>query len=181
MQAVKSMRARRLGKLPRRVEDLFRQMSRCAGALACAPRACVKLWAKCKRTGQDLLPQCDVFASICVPDVACTKALSEALKCEVQREHASVRVGLLKAWQLWLQEDWSKTGTNVYQWCKGLRDEAAAMILRPDGTLTCNAAEADELLRASWLPIFQMYDKKDKPTWQCFFAEFGKYIAAADA
>ena len=127
------------------------------------------------------MPQFDHFAATRVPDVADIKLLSDALKGEVQREHASVRVGRLKAWQMWLQEDWSKTGSKVYQWCKGLGDEAAAMILRPDGTLTCNATEADEFLRACWLPIFQMYVDKEKPAWSDFYAEFGKYIVGADA
>ena len=55
-------------------------------------------------------------------------------------------------------------------------DEAAVLLRRPDGTLTGNVQEADDLLRAAWLPIFQSYGDEQPPSWELFLERFGDCI-----
>ena len=74
-----------------------------------------------------------------------------------------------------MAEDWEKGGAGTFRWCKGMSDEAAVLLQRPDGSLTANAQEADELLRAARLPIFQSY-WTEQPSWEEFQHHFGEYI-----
>ena len=36
--------------------------------------------------------------------------------------------------------------------------------------------EMDALVRDAWLPIFQMYQSRDQPSWEDFEREFGRYF-----
>jgi len=78
-----------------------------------------------------------------------------------------------------MQEDWRRGGTRTYQWCKGLQDEAASMLLKPDGSLTCDPREVDDLLHEAWMPILQEHANKGAPAWATFENEFGDCIASA--
>ena len=62
-----------------------------------------------------------------------------------------------------------------------MTDDAAALLQRPDGTLTANALEADKLLREAWVPIFQSYDDGEQPDWDAFYKDFGDCLPAHSA
>eukprot|EP00973_Karenia_brevis_P056941 7920621-Karenia_brevis.AAC.1 len=52
----------------------------------------------------------------------------------------------------------------------------AALVKKPDGKLTGNAVEVDELLHKSWDPIFRMYASVPEPAWEPFFERYSRYI-----
>ena len=75
-----------------------------------------------------------------------------------------------------MAEQWSSTKTGVFKWCKGEEQQRVALVQKPDGHLTGNASEVDELLRKARLPVFQMYTDKPEPSWDAFEKRFGKHI-----
>ena len=50
---------------------------------------------------------------------------------------------------------------------------------RPDGTLTGNAEEMDELVHAVWMPVLRMYTNKPEPSWDAFRSRFGVHFPSA--
>jgi len=54
----------------------------------------------------------------------------------------------------------------------------ANMIARDDGSLTADPAEMNSLVHEAWMPVFQMYASKDRPSWEDFQARFGQHFGA---
>ena len=55
--------------------------------------------------------------------------------------------------------------------------DAASMLLKPDGSLTCDPNEVDELLHDAWMPIFQEHARNGAPAWSDFVNAFGDCIS----
>ena len=55
------------------------------------------------------------------------------------------------------------------------------MIARPNGTLTGNAKEIDEILQDAWGKIFRLYGEAPEPDPAAFEQRFGSYFPKSDA
>ena len=51
------------------------------------------------------------------------------------------------------------------------------MIAKEDGSLTCDPGEMDSLMHDAWMPVFQMYESKEQPSWEDFQARFGQHFS----
>ena len=78
----------------------------------------------------------------------------------------------MDTWRSHLQEDWSKTRSGVFNWCKGANDHKPMLLKTPAGAFTGNVEQMDRLLHDAWMPIFQMYAAGGEPSWEAFADRF---------
>jgi len=109
----------------------------------------------------------------CADDV---KHVIDCVTSEASQQCMNSRKMREQNWKDNFASEWSEGGSKCFAWCKGEQNERAEMISRPDGSLTCDSAEMDQLVRDAWLPIFQMYASSPAPSWQDFKARFGAYF-----
>ena len=138
------------------------------------------LWNKCRRIGAYLVPDvacASVWACVQVPCCGDLHVLLDSISASIQKQQMAARIERDRIWRERMVDSWEHGGAKVYRWCKGEENERADMITRPDGSLTCDAAEMDDLVREAWLPIFQMYKHNEMPAWNAFQTQFGEFFA----
>ena len=177
------LHTRRLLKLVRRLEDLIRQMHAMSMIespfLGCTPRRWLHLWTLSRTEGISLLnDQCllAAFSQAPVPTIDILQDITACLRQAVAIGQSSDRHHRVNAWKSWLWEDWANTGSGVHKWCKGDSGSRVSLMQRPDGTLTGNAEEMDELVHAAWMPILRMYTNKPEPSWDAFRSRVGVHF-----
>ena len=181
----RSAKTSKLGKLKRRLADLLRQVLARAGLgvtgiVGGSSYVMQCLWDKCRKFGSILVPDIEcvqIWQNVNIPCAADLQFLLGCVTRAIQSQQLAERCERERIWRQKLATDWQDGGAQTYRWCKGEESERANMITRPDGSLTCDADEMDELVRNAWLPVFQMYKHCAKPSWACFCEQFGKYFA----
>ena len=83
------------------------------------------------------------------------------------------------AWKEKMRHDWFQSRRQVFQWLRNEPFSSVSLIRRPDGTLTGNLQEIDQLVQDAWKPIFSKYANTPEPSWEAFRARFGTYIRTA--
>ena len=108
-----TMKLSKLGKLQRRLSDLYRQR------VAARPVAAQQhLWNICRRTARNILQDiagCSLWTCVLVPEVAQLDELLHSVRSEVQALQKSVRAEREKAWKDKIIEDWSHGGSDTYK------------------------------------------------------------------
>ena len=175
------LHTRHLWKLARRLED--RQMHAMSliesPIFGCNLHRWLHLWTLSRTEGISLLnDQCllAAFSQAPVPTIDILQDISAYLRQAVATGQSSDRHHRVNAWKSWLREDWANTGSGVHKWCKGDSGSRVSLMQRPDGTLTVNAEEMDELVHAVWMPILRMYTNKPEPSWDAFRSRFGVHF-----
>ena len=76
---------------------------------------------------------------------------------------------------------WNRAPKAVYDWCKGEKWVRTVALMEADGSFTANSTRMDELLRESWLPIFQRHASSPPPDWEEFKAKYLPFIEGRGA
>ena len=116
------------------------------------------------------------FAQEAVPPLSALQQLTKELRGIIQSEQSEDRSRRVETWRSHLQDDWSKTRSGVFAWCKGKSEHKPMLLKTAEGGLTGNVEEMDRLLHEAWMPIFQMYAGSDEPAWEPFASRFQRHF-----
>ena len=167
-------RLARLQKLARRIEQLVRDRTH-APQHEGYERA--RREQQIKRSCGELFSDAAILrtAGGNIRSVAALRLLGGAVRQKVQEQQGRERAGRAAAWKHWLRDSWKHNRATVFEWCRGEVHERTCMVQRPNGSLTANADEVDDLLLRAWLPIFRMYADVGPPDWHSFASSFGQF------
>ena len=143
------LQQRRILKTLRRAEELARRRAH-THVLAGTNFALESLWGALVKGGSKALPGSPWAAWWRLespPGLQQAKALVTALQEEARKQEADLHHERVRAWRQWVREDWIGKKSGTYKWCKNVQSERTTLLERPDGTLTGNCQEMDELLR----------------------------------
>jgi len=166
-----SSRIKQLQKFARQVEQLVRDMTYQPAHWG---HHQTRLEEKVARKAIYLMPAWQRVEGAAL-SIGSLQQLGGMVREAIQRSHEEARQGRLSAWKQWLDQAWGEKRIDVYKWCKGVAEERTSLVQRPDGTLTANVDEIDDLLSEAWLPIFRMYADKPPPDWNTFAERFGSF------
>ena len=171
----------RLLKLLRRLEAHHRARTPAPQRPGPLPYNEAHRWTLIYRSAADLLdPELGWAAplrSSLPPPLDAMPAVLDALRALVTAQYERMRRARSESWTSWVRTTWdSGSPGRLYAYARGETSTPATLLQRPDGSLTADPAEMDELLRAAWGPIFQLYTSSPEPAWEPFEARFGAYI-----
>ena len=90
-----------------------------------------------------------------------------------QLEH---RRSSIARWAVWMQHQWEHNPRRVYQWVKDSRRGGVAILSRPDGSITAEPKELDELLHQAWDPIMCKYQDTPEPSVEAFSHQYDPFL-----
>ena len=165
----------RTQQLLRRCEELHRKLH-LRGQEEMQSQEAANLWSNIREDVVSLLPEAMDALQLSMPSLQvlgemCVKCRNRA--SQMQDENRTQRA---KDWQHWTRQEWSHNKGHIFSMCKDEESKPLAVLQRPDGTLTGEASEMDQLLRQYWLDIFQLYTCLPCPSWESFRAKYGQYI-----
>ena len=113
-----------------------------------------------------------MFTQQDVPSNDILKPIRSQLCDEVREEQARDKCHRALTHRTHLQDDWSRTRSEVFSWCKGKSECKPALLKTAAGGLTGNVGEIDRLSHDALMPILQMYADCEEPSWQVFATRF---------
>ena len=112
-----------------------------------------------------------------LPTLAEVETMDASLKSYFNRRLAKEDRARLSSWKQRMKEAWSSMDRGlVYRWIKEENWNSVAFVARPDGTLTANIEEMDQLLHGAWDPILRRYACTDEPSADAFMAKYGHLV-----
>ena len=139
------------------------------------------IWDKAKRVGREVLKyhKCSVFWSFSlVPDLLLLREIKRLVTNVLEDVIAGGRDKAVRKWKKERNERAKSHTGDLFRLFKPLDQIPLTILKKPDGSITGDIQEMDQILRSSWLPIFAKHTEKNtpEPDVGAFMERFGHLI-----
>eukprot|EP00663_Eupelagonemidae_sp_cell21sb_P000872 gene872-484_t len=176
------LRQRQLLNLRGRLRELHTQLLRQKGSPpASRPYYTERLWARIRgQLGHPLLRHDGGLGPLRqasdIPQADAVAEAAEAAHRAVMTHAGQMRTAHVQRWKERMQNAAAHRPRDIFAWCAETQRQTVSSVLRPDGSVTANVAEMDDIVRTAWAPIFNKYpDGIPEPAWEPYHARFGDW------